>query len=356
MLGHPSNLAYLKASERLLLETNKPRLLHRESVDRKLKTKSPQSPPAISPKCAVEPNVAEDFRKQITVDIKTREDETHDVKNGALLDTYATETDRSGVKFAKSPKKSPVQRPFVDESRAYEKPVILRSQFDEGRGPEFRFMVQESHGRETPLEKQFKQFKSPKGEQGMSVSWRETKRKRPMGSARSAASSNTMVSYSAMSVGSHKSVCDIPNGPHSVHISNMRTTTMGPHSSIKSLMGDPGRRDISRAVHHKSAWYHVPGRYSTGNKKVPPKRSQVREEAVKLKKSIPTVGPDPFKTFMSSDYRKNNPLNPQKAVSPYRFSGHTCGRDPGHPMYPNYYIQFVRVARKRLRKLFRMGR
>ena len=334
-LGQPSNLAYLKASERLLLETNKPRLLQRESVERKLKTKSPVSPSPVWQKGATDTNVTEDFRKQINVEIKTGEDESHDVRNGALLDSYAVETERSAVKFATSPKKSPVKRSHIDES--HEKPVVLRSQFDDRRAHELRFLLHESQGHETPVDKLFKRYKSPRGEQTVSVGRREMKHKRPMGSARSGASSNTMVSYSAVSVNSHKSNCDIPTGPHSVHISNARTTTMGPHSSIRSLMGDPGRRDVTKAVHHKSAWYHVPGRYSTINKKVPPKRSQSRDEAVKLKKSIPSTGPDPYKTFMSSDYRKNNPLNPQKPMITYRLGGHTCGRDPGHPMYPNYY-------------------
>ena len=341
VLGQPSNLAYLKASERLLLETNKPRLLQRESVERKLKSKSsPVSPPAVLSRSATDLLTTEDVRKQINIDIKTGIDEDlHGVRGDGLLDSYATETERSAVKFAKSPKISPVQRSPGEESLVQEKPMVLRSQFDEGQGQELRFVVQDSQGRaETPVEKLYKRFGSPKAGQStsMSVGWRETKRKRPMGSARSAGSSYTMVSYSGMSMDSHRSNCDIPAGPHSVHISNARTTTTGPHSSIKSLMGDPGRRDISKGIHHKSAWYHVPGRYSTINKKVPPKRSQVREEASKLKKSMPAAGPDPYKAFMNSDYRKNNPYNPQKP-SPYRYNGHTCGRDPGHPMYPNYH-------------------
>ena len=335
VLGQPSNLAYLKPSERLMLETNKPRLLQRESVDRKLKNKSPVSPSPLLTKSSKDLNITDDFRKQIKVDIKNADE--NEAPEG-LVDSYAAETERPVVKFANSPKISTDQRSPFDE-----RSLVLRSELDEGQGQELRFVLHEGQGRESPVEKLYKRYGSPKGEQSttMSVGLPKSKHKRPMGSARSAGSGYTMASYySGMSIDSHRSHCDIPAGPHSVHISNARTITIGPHSSIKSLMGEPGRRDISKGVHHKSAWYHVPGRYSTQNKKVPPKRSQERGDAVRLRKSIPSPGSNPYKTFMKSEYRKNNPLNPQPPPSAYiRHGAHTCGRDPGHPMYPNYYKQ-----------------
>lgn len=339
VIGPPSNLAYLKPSERLLLETNKPRLLQRESVDRKLKIKSPITPSPVVSKSATDLHIADDFRKQINVEIKAGDENIpYDVRNEGLLDSYASESERPVVKFAKSTKASSGQRSPIDEGHIYEKSVVLRQEHDAGQGQELRFVGQEIQGRETPVEKLYRRYSSPKVEQSSSMSggFPRAKQKRPMGSARSAGSGYT--TYSGMSYDSHRSHCDIPAGPHSVHISNARSTTVGPHSSIKSLMGSPGRRDISKGIHHKSAWYHVPGRYSTESKKVPPKRSQIREDAFRLKKSMPSTVPDPYKVFMTSNYRKNNPLNPQPPPSAYvRHGGHTCGRDPGHPMYPNYY-------------------
>ena len=336
VLGQPSNLAYLKPSERLMLETNKPRLLHRESVDRKLKNTSPVSLPSpLLTKSSKDLSITEDFRKPIKVEFQTTDE--NEVPEG-LVDSYYSETEKPVVKFATSPKIATDQRSPFDE-----RSLIYRSEFDQGQGHELRFVLQEGQGRQSPVEKLYKRYGSPKGESASmtSVKVQKSRHKRPLGSARSAGSGYTMAShYSSMSMDSHRSHCDIPAGPHSVHISNARTITRGPHSSIKSLIGDPGRRDISKDVHHKSAWYHVPGRYSTVNKKIPPKRSQERGDAVKLRKSIPSPGPDPYKTYMKSEYRKNNPLNPQPPPSAYAKHGaHTCGRDPGHPMYPNYYKQ-----------------
>lgn len=89
------------------------------------------------------------------------------------------------------------------------------------------------------------------------------------GSARSSASVGTFCS-----VRSHQSHCDIP-GAHSIHKSNSRTVTMGPNCSLDSLLGAARcPRDIDHEIHHKSAWYHVPGRYITPKKQYPPKRSQ----------------------------------------------------------------------------------
>ena len=334
VLGQPSNLAYLKPSERLMLETNKPRLLQRESVDRKLKNTSPISPSPLLTKSSKDLSITEDFRKQIKVDV-TAADE-NEIPADGLVDSYFSETEKPVVKFATSPKIATDQRsPFEERS------LVYRSEFDQGQGQELRFVLQE--GRESPVEKLYKRYGSPKVEQSTSMSsigfQQKSRHKRPLGSARSAGSGYTMAShYSGMSMDSHRSHCDIPTGPHSVHISNARTITLGPHSSIRSIIGEPGRRDISKGIHHKSAWYHVPGRYSTQNKKVPPKRSQERGDAVRLRKSMPSPGPDPYKSFMKSEYRKNNPMHPQPPPSAYaKHGGHTCGRDPGHPMYPNYY-------------------
>ena len=55
------------------------------------------------------------------------------------------------------------------------------------------------------------------------------------------------------------------------------SSTQGPNSSLTSLLGArPAPRDVFLHVHHTSAWYHVPGRYSTADQPYPPKRSQRR--------------------------------------------------------------------------------
>ena len=73
----------------------------------------------------------------------------------------------------------------------------------------------------------------------------------------------------------HKTKCYVP-GPHSIDVNNAYSMR-GPHSTIYSLLGSqPCPRSISSDVHHKSAWYHVPGRYSTIERPFPSKRSQTR--------------------------------------------------------------------------------
>lgn len=91
----------------------------------------------------------------------------------------------------------------------------------------------------------------------------------------SARSRQTTSSYASSS---HLSHCVVP-GCHDVTPSNVRSV-VGPHSDLKSLLGDPPcPRPTSQRVHHRSAWYHVPGRYSTPQERVPKKRMQKTENA-----------------------------------------------------------------------------
>lgn len=323
-----SLMSYLPASERLMLESsNTPRLLQRETVHRKLKQKES---PQVSPHSDKQ---LDEEKKQASIEAEPDfEQKSHVVIDGVLLDSYATENDKSGVKF---------KTISVPLQKSPEEPV----------------------GRETPPQRLYRRYGSPEnmvrastestggtrsGEvvlrtSEMSLGSRKdtsSRHKRPIGSARSARSARSMrsvgsslyTSASAMSIASHKSNCDIPRGPHSLHISNARSTTMGPHSSVFSLMGDRGPKDISREIHHKSAWYHVPGRYSTVEKSYAPKRSQRREEAKRIEKSMSPVAPDPYVTFMKSDYRKNTPKMFYKGY-PGK-DGHTCSRGQTYPPYP----------------------
>ncbi|XP_076469165.1 uncharacterized protein LOC143299693 [Babylonia areolata] len=82
----------------------------------------------------------------------------------------------------------------------------------------------------------------------------------------------------ASSVGSHVSRCTMP-GPYDI-VPNTKCLS-GPHSDILSLVGPPAcpRENIHPKVHHKSAFYHVPGRYPTSTHSYPSRRGQKTEGA-----------------------------------------------------------------------------
>lgn len=83
----------------------------------------------------------------------------------------------------------------------------------------------------------------------------------------------------------HNSRCSIP-GRHEINKSNTRSIA-GPHSDLNSLLGDaPCPRPPSGNIHHKSAWYHVPGRYSTPKHFYPKKRMQKTENAKDIESFI----------------------------------------------------------------------
>jgi len=312
--------AFLPASERIMLETGKPRLLQRETVTRKLKLKhetSPQYSPREVSSANVDQNVDPENRRHIHVEIDGvsgtgDQGKGQGSEGGVLLDSYGQEVERSGVKF----------------------------------------MSSDRQGHETPPQRLYRRFGSPQngsGENAFAKSGEVVLRtsdsnfmqkrdisahkKKRVGSARSMGSS-MYTTYSGTSVASHKSNCDIPRGPFTVHLSNSRTTTVGPYSSVASLMGDTGPKDISKGIHHKSAWYHVPGRYSVSEKKLPSKRSQKRNEAKEIERTIAPTAPHPHATFMKSDYRKNNPNMLYKGYP--GANGHTCSKGKTYTPYPRH--------------------
>ncbi|KAK3585946.1 hypothetical protein CHS0354_038488 [Potamilus streckersoni] len=265
--GRHSNLSYVPMSERLLLESDRPRLLQqRGSMERRLKqmTDAKQmsdipvkkmvdtiSSMRISP--SKSDQVSEETNKQqITVDLDfSKADLTEARTEEHALDSFAEDSYRSGVKFALVPK---VQ---IDEEQNVE---ISPTQ---------------------PPVRLFKRLGSAKSGSSSIHSSRQVsvKPKRPGGSARSIGSSlytavSTVSGYSMDSTSSRRT-SGIPAGPDSV-LTNARTATIGPYSSVQSILPVQCPRDISHRIHHKSAWYHVPGRYKTPKTKYPPKRSQRR--------------------------------------------------------------------------------
>lgn len=72
---------------------------------------------------------------------------------------------------------------------------------------------------------------------------------------------------------SHLSHCFIP-GRHDITMGNTQSIS-GPHSDLSSLLGDPPcPRQTLHRLHHKAAWYHVPGRYATPKHPFPSRRMQ----------------------------------------------------------------------------------
>ena len=68
-------------------------------------------------------------------------------------------------------------------------------------------------------------------------------------------------------------------GKHDVTLGNSRSIS-GPNSSLQSLLGQTNSpRSASVVMHHRSAWYHVPGRYVTPKVRYPSKRMQKTENA-----------------------------------------------------------------------------
>lgn len=329
MLSQRTSLIYVPASERVIMESSKPRLLHRESMERKLKGKgSPTSP--MSPRQSSYAGMASpEGRPVINVDLQLNPTSVAESGGGegVILDSFGAETpaEKVGVKFKQLSPKTSHETPGRDSP-----PQRLYRRYGSPQGMDTAVI----NSGESQLGRVGDSMYGKVGDSYVLVKKDSAiKCKRPGGSARSIGSSH-YTTASATSVGStksHKSACDIPHGPHSIHISNARTTTMGPHSSLNSLLGNQGRRDISKGIHHKSAWYHVPGRYSTAKQHYPPKRAQQTKTAKELRKTISPTAPDPYTTFMKSDYRKNHPNNYQANVALMK-SGHSCGK--GQPSVP----------------------
>ncbi|XP_041350097.1 uncharacterized protein LOC121369221 [Gigantopelta aegis] len=230
-----STNSYLSASEKLFSEGD--RLLHRNSIERKLKhSSSGESPTSPVP------------RSRLTVDMNFVADSTtgdsSDLHKELIIDSFALGGDMEGPDKQIQPKKS-----------------LVRSR------------ISSMSGRNDPF-KMFMRFASASSDRS-----RGSKRLSSSGKGRSksSVSSITPGSTDGSSSRGHQSRCAVP-GRQSLQLSNQQAV-VGPHSALNCLMDYPFP-DSSRKIHHQSAWYHVPGRYPTSEASYPPKRCQTRPSSV----------------------------------------------------------------------------
>ncbi|VDI72723.1 Hypothetical predicted protein [Mytilus galloprovincialis] len=232
-----SNASHITASERLMIETERPaRLLNRESVERRLK---------IGKQMVNGFSGMPDYGRSVITEDKENEEE---------------QERRQSPEQQQSQVQDNIIDSFgVDIARSEESPAQKRTQF----------MPQTQESGPVKL---FKRFGSAESSRSSKHNVRPPRES----SARSASSYGT--SYrTGSSLKSYSSKKD--TNPHSINLGNTSTVTSGPNCSLSSLLGNSKTpRDISRKVHHKSAWYHVPGRYFTDEDKLPPKRSQKTQD------------------------------------------------------------------------------
>ncbi|KAK3101835.1 hypothetical protein FSP39_006718 [Pinctada imbricata] len=240
-MSRHSSISHLSASEKLMMESDRPRLLSREyTTDRKLKV----SPPA---------SEVSSTRRQVTVEIKVDGDET----------------DR-GIEELQSRLAEHQIDSFGDE-------ISVTEHIHPTPGPEVKRTQFVESVEKVPL-RLFNRYNSA-GSSRSSAS-RQLPDKSRLNSARSYGSSHItgFSYYSKSSVRTNQSKRSV-HSPHAITTGNTRSVTVGPNCDLDSLVEKASPRDISKNVHHRSAWYHVPGRYSTPDKPYPPKRSQKTTEA-----------------------------------------------------------------------------
>ncbi|XP_070193118.1 uncharacterized protein [Littorina saxatilis] len=116
----------------------------------------------------------------------------------------------------------------------------------------------------------------------------------------------------ASSVASHVSRCLVP-GPHDVVPHNDASSLTGPNAGIASLLGPPvcPRQNVYPEVHHRSAFYHVPGRYSTAIQYYPPRRSQ-KTDGARILENVMTT-----KLQVASRHQASHGTTPRRFSSPH---------------------------------------
>lgn len=271
-LSRYSSVSHLSASEKLLMDADRPRLLHRDYIDRKLKVSPPSSE-------------VHQAKRLVTVEIKVDDD----VDRSEDVETREAE---------------PQIDSFGDEIRQTDSLSVgqetKRAQFAE-------------HADSGPV-KLFKRYSSA-GSSRSSVS-RHNERSLLRGNSAKSNQSSHITGYSSnsrMSLRSGYSRRSVV-GPHAITPGNTQSVTTGPNSTLDSLIAR-SPRDMSRTIHHRSAWYHVPGRYVTSEKPFPPKRSQKTSEARELEQRLLTSRKSNRESNKSL-YRKSPPkINKAKSLT-----------------------------------------
>ncbi|XP_069142583.1 tetratricopeptide repeat protein 41-like isoform X1 [Argopecten irradians] len=241
-MSRHSSLSFLSASEKLMLESERPRLLHRGTVDRRLRTSSPKS---------TNSSPDENVRK-VEINLNPTQEEEED--SGKVLATRIADQQIDS---------------FADDIGGMDRATLARSvgkqvtTFDVPDSPDMApvrlYNRYGSAGSSRSL--------SPRQPQNSKTNVRS-------GSAKSG--SSYITSASRMSRTTHSSMRSRSvMSPHAITPGNTRSITYGPNSDVSSLLGPPTTpREIKKEYHHRSAWYHVPGRYTTYTQEYPPKRSQ----------------------------------------------------------------------------------
>lgn len=271
-LSRYSSVSHLSASEKLLMDADRPRLLHRDYIDRKLKVSPPSSE-------------VHQAKRLVTVEIKVDDD----VDRSEDVETREAE---------------PQIDSFGDDIRQTDSLSVgqetKRAQFAE-------------HADSGPV-KLFKRYSSA-GSSRSSVS-RHNERSLLRGNSAKSNQSSHITGYSSnsrMSLRSGYSRRSVV-GPHAITPGNTQSVTTGPNSTLDSLIAR-SPRDMSRTIHHRSAWYHVPGRYVTSEKPFPPKRSQKTSEARELEQRLLTSRKSNRESNKSL-YRKSPPkINKAKSLT-----------------------------------------
>lgn len=82
----------------------------------------------------------------------------------------------------------------------------------------------------------------------------------------------------------------------------------GPYSTLASLVRDArSPQDLIKHTHHKSTWYHVPGRYTTPMERFPRKRSQFKKHS--MLSSVPDSSNDGHRPSIKGEGKDTTKVN-----------------------------------------------
>ncbi|XP_021370952.1 uncharacterized protein LOC110461680 isoform X2 [Mizuhopecten yessoensis] len=243
-LSRHSSLSFLSASEKLMLESERPRLLHRGTLDRRLRTSSPKGTHS-SPE-------ENSISRKVEINLNPTQEEAEDSE-----------------KVGETRVADPQIDSFADDIGGMDRAMLARSVGKQVT----TFDVPDSSDM-API-RLYNRYGSAGSSRSMSPRQpQNSKTNVRNGSAKSGSSFITSASRMSRTTYSSSRSRSVMS-PHAITPGNTRSITYGPNSDVSSLLGPPTTpRDIKKDYHHKSAWYHVPGRYTTYTQEYPQKRSQ----------------------------------------------------------------------------------